>query len=130
MLQRIDDLLKKDHDFAFETTLSTRSFTVFVEKAKASGFTVSLLFFWLSSVELAKSRVAQRVSEGGHHIPEEVIERRYRRGLQNLFDLYLPICDQTLFFDNSEQKPNLIFKKWRNVPIEIYDRKLFNQIMK
>jgi len=88
MLQRIKDLLEKGADFAFETTLSTKSYVSFIKQAKEKGYTVTLLYFWLSSPQFAIERVATRVSEGGHHIPADVIERRYYRGLKNLLNLY------------------------------------------
>ena len=77
MLQRMDDLLIAGEDFAFETTLATRSYVKFIDQAHAMGYFVSLLFFWLPTPELAIVRVATRVSKGGHDIPEEVIRRRY-----------------------------------------------------
>ena len=72
MLQRMDDLLIAGEDFAFETTLATRSYVKFIDQAHAMGYFVSLLFFWLPTPELAIVRVATRVSKGGHDIPEEV----------------------------------------------------------
>lgn len=102
MLHRIDELMRQGVDFAFETTLATKTYQHRVKEAQALDYKVSLLFFWLNSVELAKERVRYRVSEGGHHIPVDVIERRYFRGLRNLFDIYLPICDDVLLMDNSD----------------------------
>ena len=84
MLNRIDELLKENESFAFETTLSTRSYKNTVEYAKQNGYTVTLLFFWLQNIELAKERVRIRVSEGGHNIEPDVIERRYIRRNQKL----------------------------------------------
>ena len=126
MLQRIDELQKKGVDFAFETTLATRSFTATITNAQKLGYSVNLLFFWLNSVELARLRVARRVGEGGHNIPEEIIDRRYKRGLKNLFDLYLPICDSVMVYDNSSDQPAMICKKVRNEAFEIIDSALFN----
>lgn len=126
MLNRIEELLNKEVDFAFETTLATKSFAQTVQKAQSKGYTVTLLFFWLNSIELAKQRVALRVSEGGHNIPLEVIERRYQRGINNLFDLYLPICDNVMAFDNSDKLPVMIFNKTKNTDIEITNNSLFN----
>ena len=88
MLNRIRSLLSKGKNFAFETTLSTRSYTKFVEQAKHSGYSVTLLFLWLNSEDLAVKRVQVRVKEGGHNIPEDVIRRRYQNGLSNFFKLY------------------------------------------
>jgi predicted ABC-type ATPase len=128
MLRRIDELLQKDVDFAFETTLATKSFAQTVRKAQEKNYTVTLLFFWLNSIELAKQRVALRVAEGGHNIPEEIIERRYQRGIKNLFDIYLPVCDNIMCFDNSDQLPLLIFKKTKTTAIEISNISLFKLI--
>ena len=83
------------------------------------------MFFWLNSTELAKQRVALRVSEGGHNIPQEVIERRYHRGINNLFKIYLPICDNVMTFDNSDKFPLLLFKKTKSTAIDITNPLLF-----
>lgn len=108
MLNRINELLLENESFAFETTLSTRSYKNKIVEAKGKGYRVTLLFFWLQNVELAKERVKIRVSEGGHNIEPEVIGRRYIRGIKNLFDIYLPIVDGALIFDNSEGKHELL----------------------
>ncbi|HEX7367663.1 MAG TPA: zeta toxin family protein [Pelobium sp.] len=92
MLARIAELLKNNQSFAFETTLATKIYKGKIEEAKKSGYTVTLLFFWLKSIGLAKERVSVRVAEGGHYIPPEVIERRYISGIKNLFNIYLPIA--------------------------------------
>lgn len=101
MLQRMDDLLAEGADFAFETTLATRSYVKFIEKAHAKGYYVTLLFFWLPTPEQAIERVATRVREGGHNIPSEVIRRRYANGIRNLTALYTPICDYWTIYNNS-----------------------------
>ncbi len=105
MLAKINEFLKKGLDFAFETTLSSKSFLNTIKKAKENGYEITLLFFWLDSVELAIERVRTRVAEGGHDIPEKVIRRRYYSGIKNLFDLYLPVCDYWMITNNST--PNL-----------------------
>lgn len=111
MLNRIRELIGNGVDFAFETTLSTRSYVHIVRKAKAEGYCVTLIYFWLQSVELAKERVVERVKSGGHNIPSDVIERRFERGILNLFDIYLPEIETVLIFDNSEGFPELIAEK-------------------
>lgn len=100
MLERIDRLLARGETFAIETTLATRSYARLVRRAKAAGYTVVLLFFWLPSPEMAEMRVAQRVAEGGHDIPREVIRRRYRLGLRNLLEIYAPEVDVWSMYDN------------------------------
>ena len=111
MLGRIEHLLNESSIFAFETTLATKSYKNTILKAQQNGYNVTLLFFWLQNVELAKERVQTRVAEGGHHIDNDVIERRYLSGIRNLFDIYLPIANEVLIFDNSEGKHELIAEK-------------------
>jgi predicted ABC-type ATPase len=101
MLKRIKKLLDSGENFAFETTLSTRSYVQFIDKAKEMDYQVTCLFFWLKSEELAISRVKTRVKEGGHHIPEDIIRRRYKSGLRNFFNLFLKRVDNWLFVNNS-----------------------------
>ena len=108
MLERIDTLLKLNANFAFETTLSTKSYKHRILQAKEKGYSIKLLFFWLPSIEMAINRVAIRVSEGGHHIPADVIARRYSRGIENLFKIYIPLCDHWAVFDNADETPDMI----------------------
>lgn len=108
MLNRINELLEDRADFAFETTLSTRSYVSLVKKAQTAGYKVTLVYFWLSSVEEAKERVAIRVSNGGHNIPDDIIERRYARGIFNLIHLYIPICEFWMVVNNTTQPAELI----------------------
>ncbi|MBD5164059.1 MAG: zeta toxin [Bacteroidales bacterium] len=100
MLKRIDELLLEHKTFAIETTLATRSYTSLIKRAHCADYQVILLFFWLSSPEMAIRRVAKRVSEGGHNIPTETIIRRYWSGLENFFTIFAPIVDSWMFFDN------------------------------
>ena len=101
MLQRMEDLLSQDEDFAFETTLATRYYTRFIQMAQERGYFVSLLYFWLPTPDQAVERVARRVIEGGHNVPPEVVRRRYYRGLRYLTTLYTPICDYWVIYNNS-----------------------------
>ena len=101
LLIRINKLVESGENFAFETTLSTKSYVQFILKAKRLGYQVTCLFFWLNSEELAISRVKTRIEEGGHSIPEDVIRRRYTRGLKNFFNLFLPKFDNWLLVNNS-----------------------------
>ncbi|MFF5380047.1 zeta toxin family protein [Pedobacter suwonensis] len=102
MLNRIDELLLQNADFAIETTLTTKSYLNTIKKAKASGYQVTLLFFWLNDVELAIERVKMRVSEGGHDIPEDVIRRRYKKGMQNL-QQFIKSVDFWFVLNNSQK---------------------------
>lgn len=128
MLNRIDELFSQNENFAFETTLATKTYKQKILKAKEQGYNTTLLFFWLKNPELAIERVKIRVKEGGHHIPEDVIRRIYYNGILNLFNIYLPIVNQTLIFDNSEGKHILIAEKNSETEINIYNQEKFNEL--
>ncbi|HEV7743853.1 MAG TPA: zeta toxin family protein [Pyrinomonadaceae bacterium] len=101
VVARLRDLAKRRKSFAFETTLASRFYASWLKRLRESGYKSHLVFLWLSSLELAIERVEERVRIGGHSIPEEVIRRRYDRGLTNLFDLYRPLADTWAVYDNS-----------------------------
>jgi len=111
MLHRIEELLARGESFAVETTLATRIYQQKIKAAQQQGYTTTLLYFWLSSSELAQERVATRVAEGGHYIAPDVIERRYWQGLHLLFANYLPLVDEAMLFDNSSGEPVLLARK-------------------
>ena len=108
MLKRISELLQRNESFSIETTLSTRSYFRLVEKAHTQGYEVTLLYFWLKSPEQAIERVAERVAKGGHNIPKDLIVRRYREGLDNLFNIYMPIVDTWVLVNNGEMPRAII----------------------
>lgn len=108
MLWRIDELLSRNETFAIETTLATRSYVGLVNKAHKLGYKACLIYIWLSTPKQALARVAERVAEGGHGIPDDVIVRRYFAGIRNLFNLYMPIVDEWLIADNSYGRLKLL----------------------
>lgn len=130
MIQRITDLLAREETFAIETTLASRSLNNLVSKAQASGYSVKLLFFWLNSTKLAMRRVAQRVKEGGHNIPVNVIRRRYVAGIKNLFKIYIPHVDNWLIADNSSVPRTLVAEGGRELKTVIYDNERYNELLK
>lgn len=101
MLRRLRELAAKKANFAFETTLATRSFAPWLQRISDVGYSTHLMFLTLPDVEFAIQRVAKRVKLGGHAIEEEVIRRRYAAGLRNLFSLYMPVVSSWKIFDNS-----------------------------
>jgi predicted ABC-type ATPase len=101
MLETIQKLAEEKINFAFETTLASRTFSTWIPKLKQDGYEFHLIFLWLKNVELAIRRVEERVKTGGHSVPEETIRRRYRSGLKNFFNLYRPLTDSWQFYDNS-----------------------------
>lgn len=130
MLRRINELLETNVNFAFETTLAAKSYKSKIREAKNKDYSVTLLFFWLQNVDLAIERVKIRVAEGGHNIENEVIRRRYKNGIKNLFEIYLPIADEVMIFDNSEGKHDLIAKKTIVTEIDIFNEIKFNKLKK
>lgn len=130
MLTRINKLINEKVDFAFETTLATKSYQSLIKTAKNNDYQVWLLFFWLPNAEVAIARVASRVKNGGHFIPEEVIMRRYRRGIANLVHIYYQLADIWFVLDNSSLKPLLIAEGNGNVVIQIINQELWLTINK
>lgn len=128
MLHRLDELVSKDENFAFETTLATKSYKNRIKVAKENGFKVILLFFWLRNVDLAIERVKIRVQEGGHNIAEDVIRRRYVNGIKNLFSIYLPIVDEAMVFDNSVDEYEMIAEKKISNEFFIYNNRKFTSL--
>jgi predicted ABC-type ATPase len=130
MLKRIEELLNNNESFAFETTLASKVYKNTILKAKSQEYVVTLLFFWLQTVDLAKERVKERVKKGGHNIENDVIERRYIAGINNFFDIYLPISDNVLLFDNSEGVHELIGKKVNGYNLMIFNDLKYGKFMK
>ncbi len=130
MLSKIDKLILHQKDFAFETTLSTKSYTNTIIKARQNGYQITLIFFWLDSVDLAIERVKTRVLEGGHNIPQNIIIRRYYSGLKNLFKLYVPVCDYWMIFNNSKTPSELIAEGYGEKDLQIKNISTFETIKK
>ncbi len=122
LISAMDEHEAQREDFAIETTLASRSLAPRVRRLQASGYEFQLLFFWLKSPELNIQRVAERVQRGGHHIPEEVIRRRYVAGLKNFFGLYMPLADEWRAYDNSEKGNALLVAEGRQGQAEITHR--------
>lgn len=128
MLRRIDELLKARESFSIETTLATRTYTRLVRSAQQQGYKVSVIYFWLNSPDLAIQRVAQRVRNGGHDIPKEVVVRRYYAGIGNFFEIYMPCADFWLLADNSENPRIIVAEGGKGMATTVYHSELFNKI--
>ena len=128
MLLKIRYLMSRRADFSIETTLATRSLVGIIQQAKELGYSITLLYFWLNSPELAVARVADRVLNGGHNIPEDVIRRRYERGIRYFFDTYSPICDRWVLADNSKS-PFIVVAEGNKTDSYIKDKEKFDKIM-
>ncbi len=130
MLARLDALAKEGKNFAFETTLASRGFARWIDGLRKNrGYRFHLVFVWLPSAEHAVQRVARRVQMGGHSIPEDVIRRRYDRGIRNFLTLYAPIADSWQIHENVLH-PRLIAKKEERALPQIVDEGAWRMIEK
>ncbi|WP_419803624.1 zeta toxin family protein [Mucilaginibacter sp.] len=129
MLERINELLEQQIDFAIETTLTTLSYQKTIAVAKSKGYRVTLIFFWLNDVNLAIERVKMRVAEGGHNIPKEVIIRRYYKGIFNLINVFTKLCDDWIVINNSYDPYYVVANGKNNLSIEIKNRRSWMQIL-
>ncbi|MHC1730023.1 MAG: zeta toxin family protein [Syntrophobacteraceae bacterium] len=123
MLKRLHELAEKKADFAFETTLASRSFAPWINELKQkSGYFFYLIYLWLPSPEMAVARVRERARAGGHYVDEDVVRRRYEGGLRNLFELYKPLAGGWSFYENTAVSgPRLIAKGMEKVDTVVYD---------
>jgi predicted ABC-type ATPase len=129
MLARLKALARMRRDFAFETTLASRTFAPWLESLRVSGYRVHLTFLALPSPELAVARVAERVQQGGHDVPERTVRRRFVSGLRNLFTLYQVVADSWQIFDNSQLAgPRLIASGRSTSQAEIVDQEAWKHI--
>ena len=108
MLDFIDDLVTRGESFAFESTLATRSYVRRVSAWQTAGYQVTILFLALPSADAAVQRVQERIAQGGHAIPEEVIRRRFSAGRANFENIYKPLADAWALYDSSGHEPVLL----------------------
>lgn len=127
-LQRMKDLMERKETFGIETTLAARVYSKHAAEARALGYQVSLLYFWIESPEMAELRVKMRVKEGGHNVSKEQIFRRYTRGIQNLFNLYMPIVDYWTIYDNSTLNAERIAEGGLAMKTKILNTETFEKI--
>lgn len=128
MLRRMHDLRAGSETFAFETTLAGKIHLRFLAQAQTAGYLVRLGYVWLSSVELARRRGSVRARRGGHDVPPADIERRYWRGLRNLFDRYLPLANRWAICDNSGRSLVVLARGRRGEAPTVYDQARFDRI--
>ncbi len=129
VLERLHDLAKKNSDFAFETTLSGKTYLNFLKEMKRRSYQIHLFFLWIPSEKLGLQRIKDRVAEGGHDVPAEDVKRRFIRSIHNFIQLYRPLLDSWMLFDNSGPVPRLIAEE-KNGGENIIDKDLFGKIIK
>ena len=127
VFERVHSLAEKNLNFAFETTLSGRSYISFLKALKKKGYSINIFFLWIPNPELAIIRIKDRVVSGGHDVPAVDVKRRFHRGLYNFLTHYRKLADTWLLFDNSGGVPQLIARD-RNSKIEIVNKDLFEKI--
>lgn len=113
-LEAIAQHIEHRESFAFETTLSGRSYARQIPQWRTLGYRVELFFLSLPSADMAVQRVAERVRQGGHNIPENTIRRRYEAGQRLLTEVYQPLVDQWVLYDNAGEEPVLM--DWSEKP--------------
>jgi predicted ABC-type ATPase len=128
VLLRIRELMAKNVNFGFESTLSGKTNVALIKEMKRKGYEVNLFYLWLKNSTLACQRVTSRVKLGGHDVPVSDIRRRYINGLRNFVLLYKTLADVWILFDNSRKYPHLIAKKEGKV--SIVDNRKWNTIQK
>ncbi len=130
MLRRFDELARQRADFAFETTLASRSLARRLKALRASSYEIHLIFLWLPTPELAVSRVAARVQQGGHDVPEETVRRRYESGLRNLFQIYIPLVNSWKVFDNAAMHERRLIAAWSEGEDKVVaDESIWNDLL-
>jgi predicted ABC-type ATPase len=120
MLRRLRDLAARREDFSFETTLSGRAYAPLFRELRAAGYFIQLDFLWIPHLDITRNRVRQRVTKGGHNIPDDVQLRRFHLGVRNLAELYRPLLDHWRLFDNTGDHPHLVAQE-KSGTIEIVD---------
>lgn len=120
-LREIETRIEKKQDFAFETTLSGRSYLTLIGRMQKDGWQVELVYLALPSMEMSKLRVAERVAHGGHNIPVKDITRRFPRSLRNLLAHFSYQVDRTRCFMNSGETPELIFEQQNDDRVIIHE---------
>lgn len=114
LLERWKELVEMRRDFAFESTLSGRTYLQMLRAAKLEGYRVHLCYLWLPNVSLCLRRIKQRVRKGGHDVPPSDVRRRFGSSLRNFFVHYLPLADRVVLFDASSSPPRTIARWSKN----------------
>lgn len=105
MLEQIAENVRRRASFAFETTLSGMGYSRHIPEWREMGYRVELFFLALPTPEDAIRRVALRVRQGGHDVPEAVIRRRFASGVDHFEHIYKPLVDEWMLYDNSGTEP-------------------------
>ncbi len=128
MLGKMNSLAESQVDFAIETTLSGKVYMHFLKDLKSKGYKIHLFFLWIRAIEIALERIVGRVKRGGHDIPRNIVQRRFNKGIYNLFNIYKPLLNYWAVFDNSDDFPSMIVFE-ESGELKILDNELFELII-
>lgn len=128
MLERMRSFVRSKLSFGFETTCSGKSYLRMLADCQKLSWRVSFLYLWVPSPEYSIARVARRVSQGGHSIPDEVIHRRYPSGLWNMRHHYLRLADDASIYDNRDSGLKLVARRQAPLPLQVFDREIWSKI--
>lgn len=129
MLEEVASLVERGASFAFESTLSGKTYLRLIERARCAGYSVHLFYLWVPDPALALARIRDRVESGGHDVPEVDVRRRYARTLYNFFHLYRSLADSVHLFDNTGEQPELVFRD-QGETTEVFNGLLYEQLTK
>ena len=128
-LKEIRKNIERQKDFAFETTLAGKTYQKLFKRLHQGGWRIVLFFLWIPDADFSRQRVRERVSQGGHDIPDETLYRRYPRIMYNFVYLYMPLCDRVLCYDNSNPEPAPVFEQ-KSGSEEIFNKELYERILR
>jgi predicted ABC-type ATPase len=128
MLERMRSFVRTQTSFAFETTCAGKSYLPMLADCKERGWRISLLYLWVPSPEYSIARVARRVSQGGHSVPDDVVHRRYWLGLRNMHHHYLPLADDATIYDNRDGGLKLVARRKAPLPLRVFDEEIWTRI--
>ena len=129
VLKEIEEMSGKGASFAFETTLSGKTYLSLLNKLKNKGYRIHLFFLWIPNSGLALERIKDRVASGGHDVPAVDVRRRFRRSIENFFKIYEPLLNTWMLYDNSGSEPLLVAEKIGD-KLSVKDEDLFKTISK
>ena len=130
MLRRLDELASAGEDFAFETTLSGTTFLASIDRWRAAGYTIRIVYLWLTSPGVAIDRVRRRVNQGGHSVPDDVVRRRYERGLANFAQRYRHAADRWHLYDNTDPLDRRVVALGRVGALDVVDAERWEEFQR
>jgi len=129
VLKEIEEMSEKGISFAFETTLSGKTYLTLLKRLKNKGYQIHLFFLWIPNTNLALERIKDRVEGGGHDVPASDVRRRFRRSVENFLGVYQTMLDSWMLFDNSRETPHLVAEK-TGEKLSIKDTELYGKVSK